>query len=530
MIDTLKQIIFPLIGGFGFFLFGMKFMTDSFQKMAGTKLRVLLHRLSANRFIGLFSGTAVTALIQSSTATTVMVVGFVNAGLMNLSQSISLILGANIGTTITAQIIAFKVHVYALPLLGIGALIAIFGKREKWKFSGEALFGFGSLFYGVFLMGEAFAPLRDNPALDTIFAQFSAHPLLGVLAGATVTAIVQSSSITTGITIALAQTGVISFGEAVPIIIGQNIGTTITANLAAMTGGRNAKAAARAHFIINVIGAGYALLFMQWLMKPIVALSNDVARQVAHFHTLFNVLNSIVFLPFIDLIGKAANSLVFTKKQDEELFYLEDDALAVPDEALDRTKRGLVETLGYTNEMVKELHKAILTGEAAYNVKEFEQRIYRYEHSITRYIEKLSKQSLPAKNAERVTKYIGVLHEIERISDYSEKLDENAERMASEDRNFSKEELKQLRLLFPLVEKTLDKTKRAINLESKELAQEVIKMHEEKFSIMKDEIRNLSRQRALKTGEVTIAGIYFDSISSLEEITKKCRNIAYTLL
>ena len=232
MLDILlnQTLIFGLFGGLGLFLFGMKIMSEGLQKVAGDKMRKILSALTANRFISTLVGLSVTAIIQSSSATTVMVVGFVNAGLMSLYQAIGVVLGANIGTTITAQLIAFKITAYALPAIGAGAALKLFSKNKKWVYTGEILLGFGILFFGLATMKEAFDPVKTSTEFRDMFLLVGDHYLLGVLIGAVLTIIVQSSTATLGITLALATSGIISFEASVVLILGEDIGTTITAN------------------------------------------------------------------------------------------------------------------------------------------------------------------------------------------------------------------------------------------------------------------------------------------------------------
>jgi phosphate:Na+ symporter len=267
-----QSLLFGLMGGLGLFLFGMKIMSEGLQKVAGNRMRKILAALTNNRYVAAFVGLAVTAIIQSSSATTVMVVGFVNAGLMSLVQAIGVVLGANVGTTVTAQLIAFKITKFALPAIGIGVGMKLFSKRKNWVYIGEIILGFGILFYGLSVMKHAFDPVKTSEEFRHIFTLVGDNHLLAVAVGAILTVIVQSSSATIGITLALATSGLLTFEGSMALILGENIGTTITANLAAIGTNVAARRTAMSHFLFNVIGVAYMLIlfpyftaFIEWL-------------------------------------------------------------------------------------------------------------------------------------------------------------------------------------------------------------------------------------------------------------------------
>ncbi|MCK5082326.1 MAG: Na/Pi cotransporter family protein, partial [Candidatus Omnitrophica bacterium] len=315
------EMIFQLIGGLGFFFFGMKTMSEGLKKIAGAKLKNFLHAVTKHRVYGVLIGTLVTLFVQSSSATTVMVIGFVNAGLLGLKQAITVIIGANIGTTFTAWLVSsmsvFKISQYALPAIGIGFAIMSLGRTKK-KHWGQVLFGFGILFIGLHYMKEAFDPLKDSESVKNIFITFSNYPLLGVLAGLVFTVLLQSSSATIAIVQVLAFNGVITFDAAIPIILGDNIGTTITAQLAAVGANINARRAAMSHTLFNVIGTVYMLIFVYlgWFSQFInfvipgeITLTN-IMFYIAVSHSTFNVINTLVFLPFVGLLEQVSVWLV----------------------------------------------------------------------------------------------------------------------------------------------------------------------------------------------------------------------------
>lgn len=290
-------LFFNLLGGVGLFLFGIKLMGESLQDLAGDRLRRLISALTSSPVKGVLVGAMVTVLIQSSSATTVMTASFVHAGLMTLKQSIGVIMGAAIGTTVTAQIIAFKIKEFALPIIGFGMLFAVFGRSKRQKYIGNGVVGFGLLFVGMQTMESAMYFLRDR---QDLFLAFQHHPVLGVLAGTLLTMLVQSSSATVGLTIVMASQGLLTLDSAIPILFGDNIGTTITAVLASIGLNRSAKQSAFAHVFFKVIGVLVFLFLLEPFRHIVVLTSSDIARQLANAHTIFNVLNTILFLPFID--------------------------------------------------------------------------------------------------------------------------------------------------------------------------------------------------------------------------------------
>ena len=327
------KMIFGIIGGLGIFLLGMKNMSEGMQAVAGDRLRKLISAITNNRFMACGVGTAVTCLIQSSSITTVMVVGMVNASLMTLMQAIGVILGANIGTTITGWILVLKIGKYGLPILGVAAFFYLFAKRDRLRFTAGIFLGLGMVFYGLQLMKHGFAPLKDIPQFIEWFSRFSPTTYFGVirccLVGAVLTAIVQSSSATLGITIGLATAGVIDFYTAAALVLGENIGTTITAYLASLGASSNAKRAAYAHMMINVIGVLWITAIFRWYMygvewfigsDPNMMVDGNyphITSAIAATHTGFNVVNVILFLPLMGLLGKLLYKMVPQKAFEE---------------------------------------------------------------------------------------------------------------------------------------------------------------------------------------------------------------------
>ncbi|MDY6852364.1 MAG: Na/Pi cotransporter family protein, partial [Thermodesulfobacteriota bacterium] len=363
-----KIVLFHTIGGLGLFIFGMRMMSESLQRAAGERLRKILEKASSNRVVACITGTVTTALIQSSSATTVMLVGFVNAGLLNLSQAVGVALGANIGTTVTAQMIAFKITDAALPAIAVGAGLCIFGKKRSTVELGGVILGFGLLFFGLVVMKMGVAPLKDSQVILDFFTRFQADNiggiLLCVLTGAVATILLQSSSATVGLTMTLATQGLISFPGAVALILGENIGTTITAELASIGTDYNSKRTARAHTMFNVLGVSYMVIFfplfislVTWATSTFLGLESvdlvidgekpNINRYIANAHTMFNVVNAMIFLSLLPLLLKAATALTASPKTEEDLDilkpkYLDKQFLDMPPVALQQARQEMI--------------------------------------------------------------------------------------------------------------------------------------------------------------------------------------------
>ena len=336
----MMMIIFQSYGGLGLLIFGMKILSEGLQKVAGNKMRQILAMVSNNRFVGCGVGALVTSIVQSSSATTVMLVSFVDAGLMTFVQAIGVILGANIGTTITAQLIAFKITAYALPAIAGGVLLKFFVGRRKWIYVGDVLLGFGLVFFGLATMKSGFAPLKNDPTFIALFTRFNADNvasiILCILVGTALTMVLQSSSATVGITMALASQGLLNFEACVALILGDNIGTTITAELASIGASVNAHRTARAHTLFNVIGVINVIIFFPFFLKLIVWVTTsmmdigapdlivngqkpNISRYIANAHTGFNVVNAIFFLLVLPYLVKVSIWLTPHGKEDKEL-------------------------------------------------------------------------------------------------------------------------------------------------------------------------------------------------------------------
>ncbi len=445
-----QQLLFGLLGGLGMFLFGMKIMSEGLQKIAGDKMRKILAALTNNRLIGAMVGIAVTAIIQSSSATTVMVVGFVNAGLLSLVQSIGVVLGANIGTTITAQLIAFKITKFALPAIGIGAGLKLFSKNKKYVYIGEIVLGFGLLFFGLTTMKHAFNPLKASEEFRQLFLLVGDYRMLGVLIGALLTVIVQSSSATIGITLALASSGLVSFEASVALILGENIGTTITANLAAIGTNLAAKRTAFSHFLFNTLGVLYMLILMPFFMKFISSITPGdadfviqtqaqatsfsaeigdkpyISRHIANTHTLFNIINTIIFLPFIGVLAKISTLLIRGEDDldDFKMKFIDDRVLNTPPVAIGQARRETKRMAQVALEMVEETNLFLEDGnyKRIKNLEKKEELVDILQREILSFLVKLSQKSISTETSESIGSLMNMANDLERIGDHCENI------------------------------------------------------------------------------------------------------------
>jgi phosphate:Na+ symporter len=466
---VIETILFHSIGGLGLFMLGMHSMSDALQKIAGDKLRQAVNALTANRLFAVAVGIFVTCTIQSSSVTTVMVVGFVKAGLMQLTQAIGVIFGSNIGTTITGWIIAIKITKYALPILGCGVGFALFSKKESWKYFGELAMGFGLIFFGLHVMKTGFVELKSDPAFIAWFSRFGADSfgaiIMSIAVGAVLTMIIQSSSATLGITIALAISGVINFEGAAALILGENIGTTITAYLASINGTVASKRAAWAHIVFNVMGVVIiALIFkpyivfvhyvvydiLGWAAVSANTLNSageapQMAQYIAMSHTMFNVCNTILWLPFLGVLAKIVTMIVPDKDEKEitSLKFIDPEFMGIPSLALEKARIEIL-SLGEEVENMLNLTAALLAGKG--DIKKsvnqalvHEEHIDRIQKDITVYLVELSTRGLNHEQSKESQSMIRAIDELESIGDYCERLVSTSRRINYDDLRFSEE-------------------------------------------------------------------------------------------
>lgn len=529
------KMIFGLLGGLGLFVYGMKLMGDGLQKAAGERLKRILEVLTTNRILGILVGAGVTSIIQSSSATTVMTIGFVNAGLMNLIQAAGVIMGANIGTTMTAQLIAFKLSDVAPLILAIGAAMVLFSNKKKTKDIGEIILGFGILFVGMNMMEKSMSPLREMESFKNLILTIGKHPLMGVLVGLLMTATVQSSSATIGILMALAANNGIPLNVALPILFGDNIGTCVTALLASIGTNRNARRAAAIHLTFNIIGTIIFMSALSPIIKIVPLLGGDIQRQIANSHTIFNIANTIIQAPFIPLIVKFVNFVIPGEDKKDEvmaLVYLDSRLLETPSVAVGQVIKEVVRMGKLSSENVEESKKCFFNyDEKLLNSGTSREELINYlEREITSFLVKLSNTSLSEGQSEVVTSLFHVVNDIERIGDHADNLFELAQYKYEKNIPFSSEAASKLNRMFENVKEIIDKAIESLDNSNQKAANEVIQL-EDKIDTMEKDLRTEHIDRLNKGICYPASGaIFLDAISNLERVSDHSNNIAQMVL
>ena len=535
--------VLTMIGGLCLFLFGMNLMGQALERRAGGKLRTLLGKMTSNVFAGFLTGLGITAIIQSSSATTVMVVGFVNSGLMTLRQAINVIMGANVGTTVTAWLLSLagidsgNVWINLLkptsftPVLAlIGIIFYMFCKDTKKKDTGMILLGFATLMFGMDTMSGAVAGLKDVPGFAELFIMFK-NPILGVLVGAVLTGIIQSSSASVGILQALALTGQVSYAAAIPIIMGQNIGTTVTALLSSVGTNKNAKRAAVVHLMFNVIGV-VVLLTVFCIVKAIFApaILNESATMygIAIAHSLFNILCTAMLLPCGDLLEKLVIRLVPDAAQEEQAVELDERLLATPSLALQRC-RAVAGDMAVC--AVRALENALTafthyTPELADSIRKDEDRCDHYEDVIGTYLVKLSAQKMGSSESEEATELLKTIGDWERISDHAVNVLESAEELREKGLSFSGTAQAELNTLCDAIREILTLAQNSFAQQDAVAALKVEPL-EQVIDALKEEMRTRHILR-MQQGQCSIeAGfVWSDLLTDLERTSDHCSNIA----
>ncbi|AQQ52993.1 Na/Pi cotransporter family protein [Planococcus lenghuensis] len=534
-----QEVLFGFIGGLGIFLFSIKYMGDALQKAAGDRLRNILDRFTTNPFMGVLVGIIVTILIQSSSGTTVIVVGLVSAGFMTLRQAIGVIMGANIGTTVTAFIIGIDLGEYALPILAVGAFLIFFFKKNKIQNLGEVIFGFGGLFLGLELMSNGLKPLRELQAFVDLTVAMADIPVLGVLAGTIFTVIVQSSSGTIAILQGLYDEGLVTLDAALPVLFGDNIGTTITAVLAAIGASVAAKRAAAVHVLFNVLGSVIFLLllvpftaYVEWLA---VVLNLDEKMQIAFAHGSFNVVNTLIQFPLVGLWAYLVTKVIpgedvtieFKAKHLDPHFIEQSPTIALgqaKEEVLrmgEFSVQGLRETYNYLKTKSKK------HAETGYQL---EDAINNLDHKITEYLVLISAESISSADSTRHTMLMETVRDIERIGDHFENIIELIDYQENNKVNLTEDAMADLDEMFTLTIGTVQKALESLNTTSHELAREVAEQ-EDLIDKMERKFRKKHIKR-LNEGQCTgQAGIVFvDIVSNLERVGDHAVNIAEAVL
>lgn len=539
--------ILNLIGGLSLFLFGMSLMGQALERRAGNRLKVLLGKLTTNRITGLMTGLGVTAVIQSSSATTVMVVGFVNSGLMTLRQAINVIMGANIGTTVTAWILSLSgissdnVFVKLLkpssftPILAlIGIILYMFTKESKKRDTGMILLGFATLMFGMEAMSGAVSGLRDLPEFQNMFVAFT-NPVLGVLAGAILTAIIQSSSASVGILQALASTGAVTYGAAIPIIMGQNIGTCITAIISAVGANKNAKRAALVHLSFNVIGTVVWLsifCIVKAVAVPAILGESASLMGIAVCHSAFNILCTMLMLPLAGMLEKMVKKMIPDNEVIEQTEELDSRLLGSPSLALERCGQVLDSMAGIAVAALKDSIGSITRydEETALRIREAEEKTDHLEDILGTYLVKLTSTQLGENESAKATEYMKVIGDYERIADHAVNILESAEELVQKGIVFSDQAQKEYNLISDAVEDILDLSHTAFKDTDLKAARKT-----EPLEQIVDELKETLRTRhilRLQKGECSVdAGfVWSDLLTNLERVADHCSNISGCVL
>ena len=535
--------VLTLIGGLSLFLFGMSIMGQALERRAGEQLRSLLERLTTGKFAGLLTGLGVTAVIQSSSATTVMVVGFVNSGLMTLKQAINIIMGANIGTTVTAWILSLagidsgnlfirllKPSSFTPVLAFIGIIFYMFVTDTKKKDTGMILLGFATLMFGMESMSGAVAGLRDVPACQQMFLLFK-NPVLGVLAGAVLTAVIQSSSASVGILQALAVTGQVSYGAAIPIIMGQNIGTCATALISSVGANRNAKRAAMVHLSFNIIGAGVWLsifCLLQTLFYPVLLDEPASRLGIAVAHSVFNILCTVLMLPLSGLLERLVTTLVPDTKQPETFSELDERLFTTPSIALERCQ---TVAFDMAETAVSALKGALCvlreySPETAAAIRAKETRTDHDEDILGTYLVKLSARQISELDSREAAKLLKMIGDFERIADHAVNLVESAEELRDKELRLTDAAVKELAVISAAVSDILDLALAAF-LHNDLTAASKVEALEQVIDRLKERLRTRHILRLQKGGCTIDAGFgWLDMLTNLERTADHCSNIA----
>lgn len=538
------EILIPFAGGLGMFIYGMQIMAQGLENAAGNKMKSLLEALTKNKFMGVMLGAAITAVIQSSSATTVMVVGFVNAGLMNLTQAMGVIMGANIGTTVTGWLVSsvewaeFLSPAKLAPIAVIvGVVMMMMGKRRTTKDIASIIVGFGLLFIGISTMSSSVEPLKDYEGFVNLFVVIGKNPFLGILAGALVTAIIQSSSASVGILQSLAAAGLVPFSAAIYIIMGQNIGTCVTAILSSLGAKKNAKAAALMHLLFNIIGtiifSIIAIIYFT-LLHPEAGMGSISQTQISIVHTAFNIGTTVLLFPVSGLIVKLAKKIgnVDEDEQEKGKVLLDERVLQTPTIALQSTVNEAVRMGEIVQSSMEVVRNVLFTKkqEDIDTLKEDESIVDKMCAGITDYAIKLGGMQISEREHETVARLLQILSDIERISDYCENISEYAETMIERKVSFSDVATEHM---TEIMNETIDSYRYALEAFRDNNHEKALMVIEKETKVDDLEIRLRSKHIARLANNqcTTEAGMVFlDALVGLERISDHARNIAEEVL
>ena len=520
------------LGGIALFMYGMQLMGDGLQKAAGAKLQKILEAMTGVLAMGILLGAVVTAVLQASGATTVMTVGLVNAGLLTLKQGFGIIMGANIGTTMTAQLIAFKLSDYITILIFIGFLMQLLARKSRTKYLGQVMLGFGILMLGMDMMGKAVMPLRNYPGFVHFIEVFSSNPLLGIGIGMIMTVLIQSSSATIGILIAMAGQGLIPLEGAIPVLLGDNIGTCITAVLASLRANLTAKRVAAAHVMFNVIGSIIFVVFMPFFIKFVLLVSpnGDIARQIANAHSAFNILNTLLFMPFVNPFIKLVEKIVPGKAEIISMrpVYLDKNMLNTPSIAISLAVKEVVRMGELARKDVRLGMEAIQSFDAdkVKYVLEHEPVVDALERDITDYLTQMSSSEM---SESLTTRHTGLLHactDIERIGDHGETLAKRARKLVEEDVVFSDEAKVELLQLSEMVLRASGRSLEALEKNDKVIAEDAVRLCREVKQYQKEIRKNHITRLNEHICNPTAGFVMMELLINMKRVSDHSKNIA----
>ncbi len=526
------NILLGLFSGLALFLFGMEFMGDGLENAAGSRLKSFFDKAITNPFKGALVGTIVTAIIQSSSATTVMVVGFVNAGLMSLYQAVGVIMGANIGTTITGQLITFKIDDYIPLFIIIGAALILFMKQQNRKEIGKIIFGFGLLFMGLSTMKESMSPIAETTFFQDLIVALEGNMFLGILVGAIMTAVVQSSSASTAILLSLAATGAINLQVAIPILFGNNIGTCVTALLSSLNANKVAKKAAFIHLAFNLIGTLIFLPFINLLSQIVVTIGGDIDRQIANAHTIFNIVNAALLLPFAGLFVKLANLALKDKESETTINRLDPRFLESPAIAFEQAFQESLTMFELAKENVTLATNALIESDLSQTKKiyENEAEINRLERDLSTYLVSRSSAESTEVDTKRIASMIKIVNDIERIGDHSKNIAELAQEVSTGKLTFTKDALEELKLIYNYTIESIKSSYTSYKTNNREKANDTM-IFEENIDRLEELLRDKHIQRLSQNKCNAHSGaVFLDAISNFERIGDHSINIAEYVL
>ncbi|EMB9436827.1 Na/Pi cotransporter family protein [Staphylococcus pseudintermedius] len=535
---SVTEVIFSFLGGLGIFLYGLKIMGDGLQASAGDRLRNILNKYTSNPVLGVLAGMIVTILIQSSTGTTVITIGLVTAGFMTLKQAIGVIMGANIGTTVTAFIIGIDLGEYAMPILALGAFLIFFFKRSKINNIGRVLFGFGSLFFGLEFMGGAVKPLAELEGFRQLMLDMSSHTIYGILVGIGLTALVQSSSATIGILQEFYSQDLITLQGAIPVLLGDNIGTTITAILASLAGSLAAKRAAFVHVIFNVIGVIIFTLLLP-IVIPLIATIQDAwhlkpVMTIAFAHGAFNVTNTLIQLPFVGVLAWIVTKIVPGKDvtEDYKPQHLNKDLVYhAPGVALQETQKELQNVGNIVRSMLDDVHHpSQMDKKMIKNVQQKHQAVVTISDSIRNYLVRISTKNITRKDVERLAVMFDVNRSILKVSELIEAYIEQVNRKKAKEITLTEDAERGIDKLYRFVDESFTKAIETLDVYDTTKKDEVVERSREAFNIehqlRKGHIKRLNRDECSTDGGL----LYVDIIAVLERIGYNSRNISEAMV